>query len=409
MEPQPGATGDGAPKLGRKLTLSPPHGCGHAKAASTPFVTLRWSIPIHPNASPSEVYLVSFRANMLNGCLMSAKNSEICPLCGADVSVITDRFPGYQEGCEYRIAECAYCDLQFAAPNTVPSGLYDSIYNNADKLPGYNRYCRYLKLVQSAPRPLDVLATHEAAYWFIRSELARLSPVVRILEIGSGLGYLTYAIHTAGYNITAIDVSEDAVSKARSTFGKLYLHKDLSEIAEEQPCSFDVVIMTEVIEHIADPMGFLGAATSLLKENGRILLTTPNKSDFPSGTCWNTEHPPVHLWWFSETAIRRLAQIGNLSIRMADFAAMYFGSERSLLSKSRPAFLDASGGTTEAAKRWLATHSKTHSRLASLKRRFGRLAPKQYRTLMRVAHRVQHGYPAILQRSSQLGVVLTKH
>ena len=341
--------------------------------------------------------------------IMSPAHSQRCPLCEANVSVIADGFPGYQEGCKYKILECEYCDLQFAAPKNIPLGLYESIYDNADKLPGYDRYCHYLKLVQSAAKPLDELASHEAAYWFIRFELSRLSPAVRILEIGSGLGYLTYAIHAAGYNITAIDISNDAISTARSTFGDLYLHKDLSVLAEEQPCSFDVVIMTEVLEHVADPKGFLGAAASMLKKNGQIMLTTPNKSDFPLGTCWDAENPPVHLWWFSETAIRRLAQIGNLSIRIADFASMYIGSERNLPSKSRPAFLDEAGGATEAAKQWLATASKAYSKLARPKHHIGRRGPiNNCRTLIGVARRVRHGYHTIFQRSSQMGVVLTK-
>jgi SAM-dependent methyltransferase len=341
--------------------------------------------------------------------IMSPAHSKRCPLCEANVSIIADGFPGYKEGHKYKILECEYCDLQFAAPNIIPSGLYDSIYDNADKLPGYDRYCHYLKLVQSAGKPLDELASQEAAYWFIRFELSKLSPAVRILEIGSGLGYLAYAIHAAGYSITAIDISKDAISKARSTFGDLYLHKDLTELAEEQPCSFDVVIMTEVLEHVADPKGFLGAAASMLKKNGQIMLTTPNKSDFPLCACWDTENPPVHLWWFSETAIRRLAQIGNLSIRIADFASMYVGSQRKSPSTSRPAFLDEAGGATEAAKRWLATASKTYSKLASPEHHIGRLGPiSKFRTLIGVARRVRHGYYTIFQRSSQMGVVLTK-
>jgi SAM-dependent methyltransferase len=341
--------------------------------------------------------------------ITSPAHSHRCPLCKANVSVIADGFPGYQEGRRFKILECEYCDVQFAAPKIIPSGLYDSIYDNADKLPGYDRYCHYLKLVQSSVKPLDELAAHEAAYWFIRFELSKLSPSLRILEIGSGLGYLTYAIHAAGYNITAIDISKDAISKARATFGDLYLHKDLTVLAEEQPCSFDVVIMTEVLEHVADPQGFLDAAASMLKKNGQIMLTTPNKSDFPLGTCWDTENPPVHLWWFSETAIRRLAQTGNLSVRIADFSSMYKGSERNLPSTSRPAFLDEAGGATEAAKRWLTTANKTYSKLANPKHHIGRLGPiNKFRTLIGVARRMRHGYHTIFQRSSQMGVVLTK-
>lgn len=336
--------------------------------------------------------------------IVSRAHSATCPLCNANASVIADTHPGYQEKYCYRILDCEYCDLQFTNPMIVPPRLYDSIYANADRLPGYSHYCRYRDMVQSSDKPLDVLAAQDAAYWFIRSELGRLPLSARILEIGSGLGYLTYAIHAAGYNITGIDISKDAVTKARSTFGDLYLHKDLSLLAAEEPGSFNVVIMTEVIEHVPDPRAFLGAAASLLKTNGQIILTTPNKSDSPLGTCWNTENPPVHLWWFSETAMRRLAQMSSLSIRIGDFTSMYTRSKHSLATAPEyPAWLDESGQVTEAAARLLAAGNKWNTKMARLKRYFGRFWP-----MVLGARRVKQGYPALLQRDPRMGVILTK-
>ncbi len=293
---------------------------------------------------------------------VTGEQTETCPLCAADVSVIADTHPGYQDKYLYRILECEYCDLQFTDSMVVPPRLYESIYANADRLPGYNRYFRYHDLVKSSHKPLDWLAAQDSSYWFIRGELAALPPKARILEIGSGLGYLTYAIHTAGYNITGIDISNDAVNKARLTFGDLYLCKDLGLLAAEEPGSFDAAIMTEVIEHVPEPWAFLGAAASLLKANGQIILTTSNKSTC-SGTRRNTENPPVHLWWFSETTMRRLAQMNGLSIRLGDFTAMYGRTRHpSASTPEYPAWLDEAGQVTEAATRLIATGDNWISR-----------------------------------------------
>jgi SAM-dependent methyltransferase len=330
--------------------------------------------------------------------------SEICPICKADASVIADQYSGYQDTYCYRILECEYCDLQFVDPMIVPPGLYDGIYRNSDRLPGYKRYREYRDLIARSKdkSSLSWLAAQEPAYWFVCSELAALSPSARILEVGSGLGYLTYAIHSAGYNIIGIDISNDAITEARSSFGGFYLHKDLNALALEEPNSFDAVIMTEVIEHVPTPRTFLDAAASLLKPGGQIILTTPNKSNAPLGVCWDTESPPVHLWWFSETAMRRLAQNSCLSIRMGDFRSMYQGRKPYSVPPTKsgpPPFLDSSGQVTDAAKRWQAGRLW----LTNLENHSGKLRP-----FVKTVRRVKRSYPALLQRNWQMGVVLAK-
>ena len=332
----------------------------------------------------------------------SATHAETCPICKADASVVADQHHGYQDSYFYRILECEYCDLQFIDPMTVPPGLYDSIYRNSDRLPGYNRYTQYRNLIAQLrdTAPLDWLAALEPAYWFVRSELQRWSRSARILEVGSGLGYLTYAIRSAGYNIVGTDISDHAIIEARSSFGDFYLHKDLHVLASEEPNSFDALIMTEVIEHVPDPSGFLNAAASLLKPGGAIILTTPNKTHAPLGRCWDTENPPVHLWWFSETAMRRLAQINGLSIRLGDFTSMSRGSPRFLM-KTKPhnlPYLDSSGETTGAAKQWLVSYGRELT-----KSPFARLRP-----FVETARRIKQGYPTLMQRNWQMGIVLGK-
>lgn len=61
-------------------------------------------------------------------------------------------------------------------------------------------------------------------YFAIKEILARNNnKKAKILEVGSGLGYLTYAISQQGYNITGLDISHDAVKKAEKHFGKHFI------------------------------------------------------------------------------------------------------------------------------------------------------------------------------------------
>lgn len=56
---------------------------------------------------------------------------------------------------------------------------------------------------------------------------------------------------------------------------KELINSDVSKIPELS-LSFDVVIAGEILEHLEDPIGFLRHCKSCLKDNGKIVLSTPN-------------------------------------------------------------------------------------------------------------------------------------
>jgi 2-polyprenyl-3-methyl-5-hydroxy-6-metoxy-1,4-benzoquinol methylase len=90
-------------------------------------------------------------------------------------------------------------------------------------------------------------------------------------------------------------LSEEAVKKSKNKYGDFYRYGDLFKLAEIGKEKYDCVIMTEIIEHVENPKDFIMAAISLLKENGKLILTTPNKNTSPSGVIWQSDVPPVHL------------------------------------------------------------------------------------------------------------------
>ncbi|MDR7036757.1 SAM-dependent methyltransferase [Methylobacterium sp. BE186] len=273
------------------------------------------------------------------------------------------------------------------------------------RIPGYNRYAWYQSEIAKQARPLHWLSEQEPAYWFIRRELGKLPKPASVLEIGSGLGYLSFALAREGYAATGIDISDQAVSRARALFGDLYARRDLFTLAAD-PDRYDAVILTEVIEHVTEPIAFLEAASALLKPGGPILMTTPNKSAAPLNACWKTENPPVHLWWFSETAIRQMARRAGLSVNFCDFTPMYTGREpeagRSGLA-GQPAWLDESGNVTQAALDWLAKDDRRQG----LTRRLRSLVPHLHRAALH-AKRRRRSSALIAQRSPTIGAILRK-
>jgi|GEM_PF-452579 len=259
------------------------------------------------------------------------KNNETeCLLCGGKADLKHSEYPGYQEPGIYKIYHCSVCNASFSLPMEDGSLIYENIYKNGDRVPGYSRYWRYARIIKKVSNPLDYLAENHEDYWSVREALAMYVPdksSTKILEIGSGLGYLTYSLNMAGYNVTGMDVSQTAVSQAIKNFGEHYICADLFGYSRLAPESYDIIILTEVIEHVSNPLEFIKSMIRLLKPGGRTIITTPNKSFYPREVIWASDLPPVHCWWLSEDSMNNIAKklnVNNSFINFRDYYKMNF-------------------------------------------------------------------------------------
>src|SRR5690606_24897781 len=124
----------------------------------------------------------------------------------------------------------------------------------------------------------------------------------------------------------------DAVKNATKEWGDYYVCTDVHEYTKTHANKYDVIFMTEVIEHIENPRGIITALLALLKEGGTLIMTTPNKSFFPDNTIWATDLPPVHYWWFSEDSFKCLAQELNTDISFVDFTDYHTNHRKELIN-----------------------------------------------------------------------------
>ena len=116
---------------------------------------------------------------------------------------------------------------------------------------------------------------------FILKE-TNLNKYSSILDIGCGGGLLSEPMARLGANVVGADAAERniPVAKVHAQNSGLeidYRHTSAEEIAKTSE-KFDVVLNMEVIEHVADPLGFLTACKQLLKPNGLMLCSTINRN-----------------------------------------------------------------------------------------------------------------------------------
>lgn len=122
--------------------------------------------------------------------------------------------------------------------------------------------------------------TCAADYLFPQVEklLKDTAPGTRILDVGCGNGFFAGRLTSSGYRVVGIDTSESGIALAANAyptarFEILDASGNLADRLGEEP--FDIVISSEVVEHVFDPLEYARACFDALRPGGRFLCTTP--------------------------------------------------------------------------------------------------------------------------------------
>lgn len=107
--------------------------------------------------------------------------------------------------------------------------------------------------------------------------LAEVAGGDRVLDLGCGDGAFAAALTGAGAVVTAVDVSGEAVRRARrrAPGAQVELVAEGGELPFAED-AFDLVWCGETLEHVADVAGLLAEVRRVLRWGGTLLVTTPN-------------------------------------------------------------------------------------------------------------------------------------
>lgn len=130
------------------------------------------------------------------------------------------------------------------------------------------------------------------------------------LEVGCGFGFsLDFARHAFGWQVRGIDPSPMAAA-GRALLGLDITPSYLTAHTALGDARFDVILCSEVIEHVADPHRFLAGIAHALEPTGVLALSTPNAAAVtpgtPDGKLLPILSPGFHFVLFSEAALSHL-------------------------------------------------------------------------------------------------------
>jgi len=99
-----------------------------------------------------------------------------------------------------------------------------------------------------------------------------------VLDVGCARGYLGRRIkEMGGKYVAGIEISETAAKEAKGVLDGVYafdIQKDWPAEVKEQ--KFDLIILSEVLEHIFDPIFVMRNVYEILLPDGKVIITTPN-------------------------------------------------------------------------------------------------------------------------------------
>jgi 2-polyprenyl-6-hydroxyphenyl methylase/3-demethylubiquinone-9 3-methyltransferase len=132
--------------------------------------------------------------------------------------------------------------------------------------------------------PARVAFVRDAAAGRFARDMGTLRPLegLALLDVGCGGGILSEPLHRLGADVTAIDPGRETVEAARAHAMDSGLAIDYRNTTAEEVLAggerFDIVVASEVIEHVTDPAAFMKTLAGLARPGGLVLLSTLNRT-----------------------------------------------------------------------------------------------------------------------------------
>jgi len=213
-----------------------------------------------------------------------------CPLCASGES--DPEWEGRQYGLPVRLRRCRGCGLVVQSPRLDPASLA-RFYKKYYRLPTRTAGDKERQFRREMRRGQEFAAFLEEA------APQSLAGAPRVADIGCGHGGILAHFKARGCRVAGCDIDEDSIGYGREQ--GLDLRAGTHETLGLDDA--ELLILSHVLEHIAEPLPFLRSLRGLCRREGTLLLEVP---EYVRGRTRQVQ--VAHLLYFEESTLRRVLE-----------------------------------------------------------------------------------------------------
>jgi 2-polyprenyl-3-methyl-5-hydroxy-6-metoxy-1,4-benzoquinol methylase len=238
---------------------------------------------------------------------MTTSRMILCPACESpdsyDWTKVTNVFGHYQ------VRKCRSCRSAFIWPRPEIEDIED-FYRDS----GYKK----ISIDEFKAAEQDYLPTASEDAIRLISYCQRIAKGKAFLDIGAGAGEFSRAASALGFAVTACEPNANSrmIFREINGFEPIPVMFD-SIFASSYQSRYDVALMSQVLEHIENPLAFVKNLYTVLQPDGIAIVAVPHFGSFISRLQGKRDMflcPPEHLNFFSIVGLQRLFEKNGFSL-----------------------------------------------------------------------------------------------
>lgn len=231
----------------------------------------------------------------------------------------------------YWIANCEHCGLEQTVP--LPTSeelkvLYETYYNfGGEAVETASLYLQLRRLFQNSWL-WDFWLKIDGDIFF-----HTLRGHGKLLDVGCNEGRGLIQYQSSGYTVEGLELNSKAADAARKK--GFMIHANLIEQFDPAE-KYDVVVLSNVLEHSLNPARMLEHVAHILKPGGQVWISCPNSQSWLRsvfGRFWINWHVPFHISHFSSETLTRILQKSGFELTVLRQETPAIWAAHSLLAR----------------------------------------------------------------------------